>query len=87
MLLILIFSSNPCYKAMLTYFESAFNTTGAILISIASVFGLMVIMTCCLCCHPNNSNKGSDYYTRLAYTADWYILFILSILIILICKF
>ncbi|CAD8179065.1 unnamed protein product [Paramecium pentaurelia] len=62
--------NNPCYKAMLTYFESAFNTTGAILISIASVFGLMVIMTCCLCCHPHNSNKGSDYYTRLAYTAD-----------------
>ncbi|CAK58201.1 unnamed protein product (macronuclear) [Paramecium tetraurelia] len=60
----------PCYKGMIEYFQNMFTTTGSILFSLAALFGVMVILTCCLCCHPHNSNKGSDYYTRLAYTAD-----------------
>ncbi|CAD8195933.1 unnamed protein product [Paramecium octaurelia] len=59
-----------CYQGLTDYFKNMFTTTGSILISLAALFGIMVIFTCCLCCHPHNSNKGSDYYTRLAYTAD-----------------
>jgi hypothetical protein len=38
-----------------------------VLISIAGVLGLFVLFTCCLCCHPESKNKGTDYYSRMAY--------------------
>ncbi|CAD8111469.1 unnamed protein product [Paramecium sonneborni] len=62
--------NNPCYDAMLSYLQGMFNTMGTTLISLASIFLVMIVFTCCLCCHPKNSNRGQDYYTRLAYVAD-----------------
>lgn len=66
----IIIFSYTCYLGAYDYAHDISVSFGNVLMIIAGVLGLLVLLTCCLCFHPSNEKKSTNYYTRMAYYDD-----------------
>ncbi|CAD8121705.1 unnamed protein product [Paramecium sonneborni] len=52
--------NRPCFQALVDKIQSTITTSNIFFIIFAILFGAFLVLTCCLCCHPENTNR-SDY--------------------------
>ena len=59
--------SKACYVEFKDYFSSKGELYGIVGLVIASFLLLLLILGCCLCCHPKTKEHKGNYYQRMQY--------------------